>query len=155
MASAGACCRYATAGTQVVVILLTTSMTQRGVGWVTGWLLPAVQRRIGRPYTQEQLHDMHMNAGFHLGNAFAEVSLVTMQVRGPLLHLPSRTVPVPAWVPPDCNWQAHRKVFLGAARGLRGGQTAAGTQFDRPHARHGIAPDSLTRYQTGGAACCA
>eukprot|EP00892_Ulva_mutabilis_P009410 jgi/Ulvmu1/6841/UM031_0046.1 len=70
---------YATAGTQVVIILLTTSLTQRAVGWVTGAVVPAVIRRVGRPYTQEQLHEMHMNAGFHLGNAFAEVSLVTMQ----------------------------------------------------------------------------
>lgn len=67
----------------MVVILLTTSLTQRAVGWVTGAVMPAVMRRIGRPYTQEQLHEMHMNAGFHLGNAFAEVSLVTMQARPP------------------------------------------------------------------------
>lgn len=73
--------RYATSGTQVVVILLTTSLTQRGIGWLTGAVLPAVKRRLGTPYTQEQLHEMHMNAGFHLGNAFAEVALVTMQAR--------------------------------------------------------------------------
>jgi hypothetical protein len=74
-------CRYATAGTQVTTILITTAIVPIIVGWVTGYIIPAFNRLFNRAYTQEQLHEMHLNPQLHLGDAFAEVALVAMQER--------------------------------------------------------------------------
>lgn len=80
-------CRYATAGSQVTTILLATSIAPRVLGWAFGCCLPAFFRCSSRPYTQEHLHEMHMNPELHLGDAFAEIALIAMQARPhPLQH---------------------------------------------------------------------
>lgn len=77
------CCRYVTAGSQVTTILIATSIVPRIMGWIMGFILPAFFRGMTRAYTQEQLHEKHLNPDLHLGNAFAEVALVAMQARLP------------------------------------------------------------------------
>jgi hypothetical protein len=63
----------------VTTILIITSVMPRVLGWVFGFLLPAVTRMTSKAYTQERLQELHLNPHLHLGDAFAEVSLVAMQ----------------------------------------------------------------------------
>lgn len=77
----GTMCRYATAGSQVTTILIATAIVPRIAGWVSGYIVPAFKRGVSRAYTQEHLHEMHLNPDLHLGDAFAEVALVAMQAR--------------------------------------------------------------------------
>lgn len=63
----------------MTTILITTSIAPRIIGWVLGFIMPAFQRGMGRAYTQEHLHEMHLNPELHLGDAYGEVALVAMQ----------------------------------------------------------------------------
>lgn len=71
----------------MTTILIATSIVPRVLGWVLGCMLPALSRGLSRAYTQEHLHELHVNPELHLGDAFAEVALVAMQAR-PLLNRP-------------------------------------------------------------------
>lgn len=63
------------------------------MGWVLGYIVPAISRRFSRAYTQEHLHEMSLNPELHLGDAYAEVALVAMQVLLPTSSQSQESVP--------------------------------------------------------------
>lgn len=71
-------CRYATAGTDAVVVLITTALVPRVLGVVTEVLVPRVRRCFTRVYTQEHAHALLVQSEFNLGRVMAEVAVLTM-----------------------------------------------------------------------------
>jgi hypothetical protein len=71
-------CRYATAGTDTALLLVSAALVPRFITFGTDYVLPAMLRRTTKAYTQEAHHALLLNGEFHLGRAVAEISLLTM-----------------------------------------------------------------------------
>ena len=74
----GSLCRYATAGTDAVILLLSSALVPRLLYFAFDYLLPAFWRLVTKPYTMEHYNSLQLNGEFNLGRSMAEVSLLTM-----------------------------------------------------------------------------
>ena len=71
-------CRYATAGSDATLLLVSAAIVPRITSFAVYYLLPAFTRATTQSFSQEQHHDLLLNGDFPLGYIFAEVGLIMM-----------------------------------------------------------------------------